>query len=48
MNDNDTMQALHNEIELLRKDVDRLRKEREELSQLILRLLKEKYKINIV
>lgn len=45
MNDNDTMQALHNEIELLQREVDKLRHEREELSQLILRLLKERYNI---
>lgn len=46
MSDKETIEALHNEIELLQREVDKLKAERIELTQLIVRLLKEKYNIN--
>lgn len=38
------LEALRNEVELLRHDNERLRRDRDELSGLLLRLLKERYK----
>lgn len=46
MSDKETIQALRNEIELLQREVDKLKAERIELTTLIVRLLKEKYNIN--